>query len=183
MSKKGFIGSALVDVWFIILFVFMLIVFFIIFGFLGPFFRASQEIKGEMSDINFAFSVVNFFRMASDKGTVQDLFYYYSKNLDDVYLGEMRQKMREFLPENVCIQIFINGEKISGDYFNDCGTSKLIDTYEFIDYETRRMDVQFYQLETSFFVKNINDYCSSLDKFRCLNWVGCSYRDGGCVYG
>jgi len=183
MYKRGFIGTVLAAPWFIILFFFMLIIFLFIFTILAPFVVEKHEIMGEILDNGFSFSVVNFFRMSSSKGNVQDLFYYYSKNLEGVYLDEIRNRMKEFLREDICVEILIEDKKIGGRYFNNCDSKKLVNRYEFIDFDKRKVKVNFYQFERGFFVKQLKDACVKLDESRCLNWVGCVLDNGGCKYG
>ncbi len=184
MHKRGFIGEAFAAPWFIILFFIMLVIFLFLFTFIAPFVREHQEISSDIGDMRLSFSVVNFFRMHSSRGNVQDLFYYYLKNFDDGYFNEIRQMMKEFLPLDICVEVLINSEKIKGNHFNDCGTvGDILDTYEFVDYDLKKIIVNFYKPRQGFFIKRSTDFCSFLNSNQCLNWVGCAFLEGRCKSG
>ncbi|MEK6826474.1 MAG: hypothetical protein AABX90_02505 [Nanoarchaeota archaeon] len=192
MNKKGFIGAVFAAPWFIILFFFALFVFFIIFTIVIPFI-VNDEIKGEIEDSSLSFSLINFFRMQSSKGNVHDLFYYYMKNSDAGLFDEIRTRMREFLDKDVCIEVLVNEKTISGEHFNDCGEKqggvvgvaiKLTDNYEFLNFDKEKVKVNFYRLNINkFWLRQIRDPCSFLDKNQCLNWVGCVLEQGECKNG
>jgi len=136
MFKKGFISTFVAAPWFIIIFFFAAIIFLFIFSVVVP--RVTDEIRSEINDQRLSFSMLNFFRMDSSEGNVQDLFYFYSKDLNSDIFSEIRIRMREFLSDDTCVEVIVKGEKISGDHFNDCDkrvsfigeATKLVDSYE-----------------------------------------------------
>jgi len=185
MSKRGFIGSVLVAPWFIILFVFMLVIFFFIFVVIGVINPGRQEIMSEIENYGLSFSILSFFRMSSNLGTVEDLFYYYSKNFEEGNLNELKQLMKQLLPMNTCVEVLVNGEKIWGSYFNDCELHGVHnfglreESYTFIDFDFRKITVNFYQPYD--FLISVQGICKFLDKNQCLNWLGCNMKDGECT--
>ena len=93
--------------------------------------------------------------------------------------------MKQLLPMNTCVEVLVDGEKIRGNYFNDCEIRGVPnfdlrgESYTFIDFDFRKITVNFYQPYD--FLISVQGICKFLDRNQCLNWAGCNMKSGECT--
>jgi len=174
MGKKGIFGSLLVDPWFIIAFIFLLIIFYFLFTLTVS--KTSMEITGKFVDLGDSLTLMNFLKVPVDKMTVLDLFYFYARDKKEETARKIIENA-DFFNDAYCIELDFDGKRIEGNFFNYCSTitGKESDSITLTSFDGKQIKWKLFRKRA-----NIKEPCETLyRKEICENWLGCKW-DNGC---
>ncbi|MEK6951762.1 MAG: hypothetical protein AABX29_01995 [Nanoarchaeota archaeon] len=175
MSKKGIFGSLLVDPWFIIAFIFILIIFYILFSLTVT--KETEEIKGEFVDLDSSLVFINFLRLpVGNNLNILDLFSLYSRDNKEETAKKIRENGKNFFISNSCFEVYIEDKKMEKGYFGDCDPDYLgeeVDNFIFTNFDEKQMKIALFKWNQE---DETCDYLNS--KEECESWLGCKWENG-----